>query len=145
MFGPLLQTTFNTMYREGRLREIPKSVIDASPGLKVTYHGPMMRSLRADDVIAIERLASGVAALTKMGIAEAGDVFNGEQAVREMAEHLSTPATIMRSPEEVTALRKQRMELQAAAAQAEIAKTAAEGARAAAGAQEMGGGMMGGK
>lgn len=140
VFGPLLQTTFNEMWREGRLAEIPKSVLQASPGLKVTYHGPMMRSLRTDDVVAIERLASGVAALTKMGIAEAGDVFNGEMAVREMADRLSTPATIMRSPDEVKQLREQRMAMQQAAMQAEVAKTAAEADRAEAGANEMMGG-----
>jgi hypothetical protein len=138
VFGPLLQTTFNMMWRGNRLMALPQSVIDASPGLKITYHGPMMRSLRTDDVAAIERLASGVAALQKMGIQEAGDVFDGEQAVRAMADRLSTPGELMRSPEEVKQMRQQRMAMQQAAAQAEIAKTAAEADRAAAGAKAEG-------
>jgi hypothetical protein len=97
----------------------------------------MMRSLRSDDVVAIERLASGVAALTKMGIQEAGDVFDGAEAIRAMASRLGVPAKLLRSAEDVEALRQQRMAMQQAAAKAEIAKTASEADRAAAGANEM--------
>ncbi len=137
VFSPLLQTTFNTMWREGQLEKPPDEVLAAAPGLKIEYRGPMMRSLRSDDVVAIERLASGVAALTKMGIQEAGDVFDGAEAIRAMASRLGVPAKLLRSAEDVEALRQQRMAMQQAAAKAEIAKTASEADRAAAGANEM--------
>lgn len=143
-FNPLLQTTFNTMWREGQIEKPPDSVLELAPKLKVQYRGPMMRSLRSDDVVAIERLASGVAALTKMNLPEAGDVFKADEAVRAMADRLGTPGALLRSPEEVKKLREERQQLQQAAAQAEIQKTAAEGARAAAGADEMMAGMKGG-
>jgi hypothetical protein len=146
VFSPMLQTTFNTMWREGQLPEPPKDLIAAAPGLKIIYHGPMMRSLRQDDVIAIERLSSGVAALAKMNLPEAADVFKADEAVRQMADRLGVPGSLLRTAEEVEALRQQRMALQQAAAKAEIAKTASEADRAAAGASEMmnGGSMQGG-
>jgi hypothetical protein len=137
VFSPMLQTTFNTMWREGQLPEPPKDLIEAAPGLKIIYHGPMMRSLRQDDVIAIERLSSGVAALAKMNLPEAADVFKADEAVRQMADRLGVPGSLLRTAEEVEALRQQRMALQQAAAKAEIAKTASEADRAAAGASEM--------
>jgi hypothetical protein len=137
VFSPMLQTTFNTMWRENQLPEPPKDLLEAAPGLKIIYHGPMMRSLRQDDVIAIERLSAGVAALAKMNLPEAADVFKADEAVRQMADRLGVPGSLLRTAEEVEALRQQRMALQQAAAKAEIAKTASEADRAAAGASEM--------
>jgi hypothetical protein len=135
LFDPMLQNTFNMMYREGQLPEPPQEVLRLSPEIQIEYLGPLMRSQRADDVAALERLASGVAALQKMGFQEVADVFNAQQLVREMAEFLSVPGSVLRDQREADALRAQRMQLQMAQAQAEIAKTAAEANRAQAGAE----------
>jgi hypothetical protein len=74
-------------------------------------------------------------------------VIDDAKAIRETCERLSTPATMLRSEEDVATLEKQDRETQAAAAQAQIAKTGAEANRAQAGAQQMAqetqqGGMM---
>jgi hypothetical protein len=133
----VLQTTFNMMYREGQLLDIPEVVLAAKAQMKIEYLGPLMRSQRSDEVAALERLASGVAALQKMGFMEVGDVFDAQQLVREMAERLSTPGTLLRDSAEAGKRRKEREQMQAAAQQAQVAKTQAEGARAAAGAQQL--------
>jgi hypothetical protein len=132
----ILQTTFNIMYREGQLEKIPDVVLAASPQMKIEYLGPLMRSQRGDEVAALERLASGVAAMQKMGFMEVGDVFDAQQLVREMADRLSTPGTVLREKSEATARQKQREQMQAAAQQAQVAKTAAEANRAQAGAEQ---------
>lgn len=142
VFAPLLQNTFNEMWRAGEIEPPPDVVKEKAAKLKIVYHGPMMRSLRSDDMVAVERLASGVAALTKMGIAEAGDVFDGAEAIRIMADRLSVPGELLRTPKAVEQLRSERMAMQQMAMMAEIKKKSAEGDRAAAGAQEMMGGQQ---
>jgi hypothetical protein len=120
---PVIQTTFGLMYREGQIDPPPPVVTESE--MRIEYLGPLMAAQRSDEVAALERLASGVAALQKMGFAEVGDVFNPQMLVREMAERLSTPGSVLRSEDEAKALRAQREQLQAAAAQAEIARNEA--------------------
>jgi hypothetical protein len=78
-----------------------------------------------------------VAALQKMGFQEVSDVFDAQQLVREMAEFLSVPGSVLRTKQEALKLRTQREQMQMAAQQAEIAKQAAEANRAQAGADQM--------
>jgi hypothetical protein len=138
----VLQTSFNMMYREKQLEPIPEVILAAQAQMQIEYLGPLMRSQRSDEVAAIERLASGVAAMQKMGFSEVTDVFDAQQLVREMAERLSVPTTMLRSKQEAEQRRKEREQMQAAAQKAEVTKTQAEGARAAAGAAETMQGMM---
>jgi len=131
---PILQTTFNIMYREKQLEDVPDVVLAAQAQMQIDYLGPLMRSQRSDEVAALERLASGVAALKKMDFPEVSDVFDAQQMVREMADRLSTPGTVLRSATEAAARRAQREQAQAQMQQAQINKTTAEGNRAQAGA-----------
>lgn len=134
---PILQAVFNMMYRAGQFAPPPAVVLEQNPTMQIEYLGPFMRSQRTDEVAAIERLASGVAALKKMGFDEAGDVFDAVGTVREMAERLAVPAACLRSQQQARALGENRMKMQQAAAEAQITKTAAEANRAQAGAEEM--------
>jgi hypothetical protein len=135
--SPILQAVFNMMYRADRFPAPPEIILKTNPAMQITYLGPFMRSQRTDEVAAIERLGSTVAALKKMGFDDAADAFDAAGAVREMAERLATPAQCLRSVEESKSLATTRAKLQQAASVAQINKTDAEGARAAAGAMEM--------
>jgi hypothetical protein len=96
-----------------------------------------MTAQRDDEVAALERLLAAKAAMTKMDPgSRAKHVVKDDQALREMAERLATPASILASEQEVQAAVEQEQKMQQAAAQAQIAKTAAEADRAQAGAEE---------
>lgn len=133
---PVLQATFNMMYRANQFAPPPAVVLEQNPTMQIEYLGPFMRSQRTDEVAAIERLASGVAALKKMGFEDAGDVFDAVGTVREMAERLAVPAACLRSKQKADLLGENRAKMQQAAAEAQIGKTAAEANRAQAGAEE---------
>jgi hypothetical protein len=145
-FAPMVQTSFGMMYRASQLPEPPDIVKNLKPRMQIEYYGPMMRAQRDDEVVAIERLMASAGAAMKLGFeGEVKDEFNPVGALREMAERLSTPGALWFSKTQAAENKKRREEMQQAMAQAEIGKTAAEGERAMAGAEEMRGGMMGGR
>lgn len=144
LLGPVARGTFNHMLREGQLDQIPDILVDPanSPRMKVNFYGRFARAVRADEVVAIERLLAAKAAMTKLDQkSKARFVMKDDEALREMAERLSTPANILASDVEVQQAVEQETKIQQAAAQAEIAKTNAEANRAQAGAQQMAPGM----
>jgi hypothetical protein len=140
---PMLQLVFNMMYRADRFPPPPPSVLASNPAMQIEYLGPFMRSQRTDEVAAIERLFSAVAAAKKMGFEDAADAFSAGGAVREMADRLSTPAACLNSVAEAKAQADNRAKMQKAAQTAEVMKTAAEGDKAAAMAQATQGGADG--
>jgi hypothetical protein len=138
VFAPVIQNTFNAMYRMGQLEEAP-DVVKQNPRMQIEFFGPLMTAQRDDEVAALERLLAAKAAMTKMDPGSvAKHVIKDDQALREMAERLATPASVLASQQEVDAAVKGEKQMQQAAAQAQIAKTAAEADRARAGAEEMG-------
>jgi hypothetical protein len=146
--GPAVRDTFNDMLREGQLDTIPDILLDpkVNPRMKVNFQGRFARAIRGDEVIAIERLMAAKAAAVKLDPqSRARFVLKDDAAIREMAERLSTPPEMMASEKEVEDAIANEQKMREAAAQAEIAKTQMEGARAGAGAQQMmqetGGGM----
>ena len=132
---PILQTTFNLMWRAGQFEAPPQIIQDMNPTMQIEYLGPFTRSQRTDEVAAIERLASGAAAMKKMDFKVYR--FDPDGALKEMAERLATPAACMKSDAQVEEEMAQEQKLQQAAAVAEISKKAAEADRAAAGAQQI--------
>ncbi len=132
---PILQTTFNLMWRADQFPPPPQIVLDSNPTMQVEYLGPFARSQRTDEVAAIERLAAAASAMKKMEFPVYR--FDPDGALKEMAERLATPAACMKSDAQVAQAMEQAEKTQQAAAAAEIGKKAAEADRAAAGAQQM--------
>lgn len=144
VFRPVVQVTFNHMYREGQFDKPPAVVAETRPRMQIEFYGAFMRAQRSDEVVAIERILTAVYAAKKMEFRRAALVVKDDQAIREMGERLATPASMLRSEKEVDELEAEKQKLQQAAAEAQIQKTRMEAARAGAGAQETMAGMNGG-
>lgn len=145
LLGPVARGTLNHMLREGQLDQPPDILLDPknNPRMKVSFYGRFARAARGDEVVAIERLLAAKAAMVKLDPrTKARFVMKDDEALREMAERLLTPANVLASEDEVKQAADQENKLQEAAARAQIAKTAAEANRAQAGAQEMQPGMQ---
>jgi head-to-tail connecting protein len=142
IFSPTINNSFGMMYRADQLPKVPDSVMEKNPRIQIDYFGPMMRAQRDDEVVAIERIFASVAANLKMGFESIKDDFNPAGALREMSERLATPGALWFTKEEAAKNRKEREQREQAAMMAQIKKTDAEGERAAAGAEQMRGGMM---
>jgi hypothetical protein len=113
LLDPLLQTTFNIMYREKQFPETPQSILDTRAEMQIEYLGPLMRSQRTDEVGSIERLFQSVGNAAQF-FPEVVDVLDPIAAIREIAERLSTPADCLRDENEIVKLKQARQQMQAA-------------------------------
>lgn len=128
--NPLWQLVFAMLYRAGKLPQMPaivrQEVVDSGGEFEIDYQGPLSRAQRMDEVAAVERLASAAAGLIKLGFQEVATTFDPDAALREMAKRLGTPATILRSQDDVKKRLEEQRKLQAQAAQAELARAQAD-------------------
>lgn len=117
--------------RNGLVPPLPPKLRAAATrggGYGVLYLGPLSRAQRSDEVAAVERTASFVAALAKLEFQEARDVFDAVAAVREVAQRLGVPAAVLRSEEQVKAAIRERQAMARAQAQAEVVRAQGEAA-----------------
>ena len=115
--NPLIERVFGIMYRAGALMKEP----DLIQGTKidVEYLGPLARSQRMEESVAIERLYS-----LAMNIAQIDpaimDNIDHDEAVRLRGKLLGVPKTVLRGKDDVDSLRAMRAE------QAQMAQMAQE-------------------
>lgn len=124
---PIVEIVLRMLYRAGRLPEAPPMVKQKRAEVRVRFRGPIARAQLLDEVVGIEREASFVAGLLKMGFEDARYYFDVGQAIREHSRRVGAPATTLRSKEEAEKLRKAD---QALAQEAVRAKTARDQASA---------------
>jgi len=124
---PLIGRVFGILLRAGELPPVPPPLL-AAPQLDVAYVSPMSRAQRAGEAVAVLRsmeLAAGMAGIDP-GIV---DNLDGDQAFRIAAEANGLPASALRTPEQVAAVREQRQAMQALAAGAQLAPGLAKATR----------------
>ena len=115
--NPLIERVFGIMYRAGALMQEP----DIIKGTKidVEYLGPLARSQRMEESVAIERLYS-----LAMNIAQIDpaimDNIDHDEAVRLRGKLLGVPKTVLRGKDDVDNMRTMRAE------QAQMAQMAQE-------------------
>jgi hypothetical protein len=125
LLDPLIDRTFAVMLRNGLLPEPPEEL--QGTDLKVEYISILAQAQRAVGVSSVDRMlviASGVGEMNP----ESLDKIDFDQAIDETAEMLGVPATIIRSDEDVQAMRAEREQQiqrqQQLAAAEQAAKTA---------------------
>ena len=116
----LIQRSFNILFREGVLPEMPSVVTEYQGEFEVEYLGPLARSQKMGAVDAFQQLITVLERVAPIK-PEVVEAINWEDSVREMAMRLGVPAELLKSDDELAAERKQREEQQAAAMQAEQA------------------------
>jgi hypothetical protein len=132
LLSPLVERTFNIMYRGGRFKKAPASVTASDPHLRVHYRGPFMRAQRADEVGALERLAGVVASLAQQGFPQAVDFLDPLELVKKIVDRLSLPPDILKSDSDIqkmAQLRAQAVQQQMKQQQAETDATQASAAK----------------
>jgi hypothetical protein len=127
---PLVELVGRMLYRAGKFDKMPPSVAqsvkEAGGEFRIQYEGPLSRAQRIDEVASIERLGSAAAAFKKMEFKDIDLVFDAQQALREIAKRLGTPAVCLRSVADVKAESEKQKKLQAAAMAAEVARAQGE-------------------
>lgn len=112
--GPMTERELELLANAGQLPEMPPELIEAQGEYKIEYTSPMRRAMRAGDALAISRTLEQ---LTPWSQIEPGvlDAFDPEATARELAEINGVPVKVMRSPEDVQAMKEGRASQQQAA------------------------------
>ena len=124
--SPLIQRTFNILYRAGKLGDIPEILSErgADSAMDITYTGPLSRAQKVDQAGNIERWAASTAQLAEVQ-PEVLDIPDWDKMERELGSLLGVPTKLMKTQAQVTSLRKAREKQMAE--QQQVAMQQAEG------------------
>lgn len=114
LLGPLIERELDILAHAGALPPMPQALIDAGGVIEVEYVSPLNRAQRAEEGIAIMRTLEAVTPLSQVDPSVL-DVFDPEAIARELADINGVPAKVMRTPDQIAAMKQQ----QAQAAQAQ--------------------------
>jgi hypothetical protein len=114
LLGPLIEREIDILGRAGVLPPPPDIVIEAGARISVEYSSPLNRIARAGDAVAIQRWYEICTPLAQID-PTALDAIEPDRAAKELAEILGVPFEVMRTEQELTALKDNRA--QAAQAQ----------------------------
>ena len=121
--NPLIERVFAIMMRAGALTPRPSEIEGAN--MDIEYVGPLARSQRMEEAIAVERLYQLALQVVQVD-PTVMDVINHEQAIRMRATLLGVPKTVLRSEDEVAEIREQRAAAQQQAQEQAMAQQQAD-------------------
>ena len=134
ILDPLVQRSFNIMYRAGQLPDLPEGLEISQ--MDIEYTGPLPRAQRMETAQAIDRWTMGLAEKAEI-FPDALDLVDVDRAELFKARLMGVPAIAMRGKEEVKQIREERQAAQQkqqaiaeAGAAGEAAKAVGEGAEA---------------
>ena len=123
--NPLIERTFGIMLRAGAL--LPEPDVIQGQKIDVEYVGPLARSQRMEESVAIDRLYELAMNVVQID-PSIMDNINHDEAIRLRGDLLGVPKIILRARDEVEELREQRQQAQMAQQQAEQQQQAAQAA-----------------
>ncbi len=127
---PLILRQFNVMARAGAFPPLPPALA-AYPDWKAEYVSPLARAQKATDGSAIVRALQSMAPLAAAD-PTVMDNIDGDKTARALAEAFGMPASALRDPKDVAAMREKRAQMQKAAAITQMAPGVAGAAKDAA-------------
>ena len=108
LLSPAIKNLFHMMARYGQFKPPPPQVLDSPTGYDIEYQGPLMKAQRAQEVASMERLAGIVMNMVKV-FPQVQYIFDPVHFVREAADKLSVPVTVLN--DEATVVRLQQLSL----------------------------------
>lgn len=112
VLNPLIERVFALLDEAGMLPPPPDG-LSGWATLSVSYQSPMAQMLEQSGAVATVQFMEQVAPLAQVN-PEIFDKLDTDQMVDELAQRMGVPASIIRSDEQVAAIRQQRAEAQAA-------------------------------
>ena len=126
VLNPLIERVFALLDEAGMLPPPPDGLSEWA-ALSVSYQSPMAQMLEQSGAVATAQFMEQVAPLVQVN-PEIFDKLDTDQMVDELAQRMGVPASIIRSDEQVAAIRRQRAEAQAAQQAQAVAMMQAEAA-----------------
>lgn len=126
LFRPLLWRVFMIMYRNGKLPPAPEELRGSE--FKFDFVSMVSQAQKLLGTANLERLLAMIGNLAAV-FKEAPDKIDVDQAIDEYAEAIAVPPSVVRSDDEVAAIRQGRAQQQQMVQQAQQQAAAAEGAK----------------
>ena len=108
--NPLIERVFGLMVRANALQELPE-ILDGQT-IDIEFVGPLARSQRMEEAVAVERLYQLAMQVTQLD-PNVMDVIDHDKAIRMRAELLGVPKNILRGIEEVNQMREAKAQMAA--------------------------------
>ena len=121
--NPLIERVFGIMMRADALMPRPSEM--EGRNMDIEYVGPLARSQRMEEAIAVERLYQLAMQVVQVD-PTVMDVIDHEQAIRMRATLLGVPKTVLRGEDEVAEIREQRAAAQQQAQEQAMAQQQAD-------------------
>jgi len=121
--NPLIERVFGIMMRADALMPRPSEM--EGMDMDIEYVGPLARSQRMEEAIAVERLYQLAMQVVQVD-PTVMDVIDHEQAIRMRATLLGVPKTVLRGEDEVAEIREQRAAAQQQAQEQAMAQQQAD-------------------
>lgn len=138
---PLVERTIKILVRYGKIPPIPEKILAMEADLDVVFIGPMAKSQKFDEVVAIERWLGNIEAMAQM-FPKVTMLVDEMGTAREIGHAVGVPTRLMRSKTAVAAEETKRnkeneelMKLQATQMAGDAAKAVGEGRQAMAGSE----------
>lgn len=125
MLGPMIERELDILANAGQLPPMPDALIEAGAGVRVEYESPMVRAQRAEEGVGILRTLEGITPLAQIDPTVL-DGINPDETLRALADINGAPQKVLRTREEVAAIRQQRAGQQQAAQLLEAAPVASK-------------------
>ena len=126
--GPMIQRELGILARAGALPPPPPEWMQAGGEYKVEYNSEISRAQKAGAGIAVLRTIEGIAPLAQYD-PSVMDRIDADEAVRVLSDSYGVPSKVLRSDEEVQAIREQRDAQASQQAALQAAPVAASAAR----------------
>lgn len=119
LLRPMVNRGYRLMERAGAFGDqIPE--LEDNRSIRIEFEGPLVRGQRGHELLAIERVLLMAQGFAGLNFPEVFDNLNPDEALRITSEISGAPETIIRTQEEVVAIRKKRQDEQQR--QAELAQ-----------------------
>jgi hypothetical protein len=132
MLGPMIERELDILATAGVLPPMPDELAQMGGDVEIEYVSPLNRAQRAEEGVAILRTLESVTPLAQID-PSVMMIFNPEMIARELSEINGVPAKVLRSREEIEAMKMEQAQmaeaqqlLQAAPVVANSAKALAE-------------------
>lgn len=132
MLGPMIERELDILANAGVLPPMPDELAEMGGDVEIEYVSPLNRAQRAEEGVAILRTLESVTPLAQID-PSVMMIFNPEMIARELSEINGVPAKVLRSREEIEAMKMEQAQmaeaqqlLQAAPVVANSAKALAE-------------------
>lgn len=135
--GPLIERGLDLLMQHRVLPPMPDALLEAQGEYEISYDSPMSRMQRAEELVGVQRTMELLTPFAQIN-PEVMDIFDPDALAQLTAEVSGVPMPVLRSPDEVTALREQRAQQQQMAQMAEVAPQMAGAVKDIAQAQALG-------